>query len=60
LRAQRSYWPAGHYNLRTEQENVRRWISDSSSFTKRGEAIRLISARKATRRERWEYEQKKG
>ena len=29
-------------------------------FTERGEAIRLISARKATRRERREYEQKKG
>ena len=29
-------------------------------FTERGEAIHLISARKATRRERREYEHKKG
>jgi len=29
-------------------------------FTERGEAIRLISARKATRRERGDYEKSKG
>ena len=38
-------------------QSARRWLL-AVMFTERGQAIRLFSARKATRRERREYEEK--
>lgn len=38
-------------------QSARRWLL-AVMFTERGQAIRLISARKATRRRRGEYEKK--